>query len=90
MSPTPGVDVYIDDEPNNVIRPPESISASEKGAPGGVATLDANGHVPGVEMVGVPVFVQAAEPVNPPSPSVWIPLDGNGAPMPSDQWQVFV
>lgn len=46
MSPTPGVDVYIDDEPENVIRPPESLSASEKGAPGGVATLDVDGHVP--------------------------------------------
>jgi hypothetical protein len=39
---------------------------------------------------GVPVFVQATQPVNPTAPSLWIPLDETGEPLPADQWQVFV
>lgn len=36
----PGVDVYIDDEPINVVQAPTPIPVTEKGQPGGVATLD--------------------------------------------------
>lgn len=48
--PDLGVDVFIADEPENVIRPPEAISATEKGSPNGVATLDDTGHVPAAQL----------------------------------------
>ena len=35
------------------------------------------------------VYIQETEPVDPTIPSLWIPLDGSGVPLSTDQWQVY-
>lgn len=35
------------------------------------------------------LLIQQAQPVNPPTPSLWIPLNADGTPKSIDQWQVF-
>ena len=39
--------------------------------------------------VAANLFIQETEPVSPPIPSLWIPVDGAGVPLSTDQWQVY-
>jgi hypothetical protein len=97
--PAPGVDVAIVDDAasrdvagvvvhkangsSTVLPDPPEAGQVLTGGPTGPAW-----GAPGGE-AGVPVFVQADQPADPVAPSVWIPLDAQGVPLPPDQWQVF-
>jgi hypothetical protein len=35
------------------------------------------------------VYIQETEPVAPTIPSLWIPIDEDGVPLSTDQWQVY-
>jgi hypothetical protein len=99
--PFPGSDTYIVDDPaaqdleGVVVHEPNGTTTVLPNPPDSGKTLVSGPNGPQwspipAAIVGVPVYVQAGEPENPPTPSLWIPLDGNGDPVPTNQWQVFV
>jgi hypothetical protein len=93
--PAPGVDVSIVDDA--AARSTAGVVVHRaNGSSSVLPNPDQPGQVlkstagdPSWALAGVPVFVQATQPTGAPVPSLWIPLDGSGNPLPPTQWQVF-
>lgn len=93
--PAPGVDVAIVDDAESrdvagvVVHHANGSSSvlPDPASPDQVLTSGPGG--PEWSAPGVPVFVQATQPVGAPVPSLWIPLDGSGNPVAPTLWQVF-
>lgn len=93
--PSPGFDTYIVDDQDardvqGVVVHHANGSTTVVPDPsqaGRVFTSGPDGPTWGAP--GVPIFIQAAQPSNPPVPSLWIPLDGSGNPLGADHWQVY-